>query len=119
MNAEETLNAINMEYIEYVASQDSEPDTRTICIGLIQQAINSATADLRAENERLKEVVEKLPKTADGVPVVPGMTIYDLRPSGCTPFFVSAVFEKASKHNMYADCYSTREAAEAAQKGGK
>ncbi len=35
---------------------------------------------LVAEIERLRAIVEKLPKTADGVPIVPGM---ELHPSPC------------------------------------
>lgn len=33
--------------------------------------------DVRDELRRLRELVAKLPRTADGVPVVPGMTVYD------------------------------------------
>ena len=32
--------------------------------------------ELKAENERLRAIVGKLPKTADGIPVTPGMTLY-------------------------------------------
>ena len=41
------------------------------CVG----AVGTAIPALLAENARLRAVVDKLPKTADGVPVVPGMTI--------------------------------------------
>ena len=32
--------------------------------------------ELRAERDRLAAIVAKLPTTADGVPIVPGMTLY-------------------------------------------
>lgn len=35
------------------------------------------------ELEKLRGIVGKLPKTADGVPIVPGMTVYEQRASGC------------------------------------
>ncbi len=37
-------------------------------------------SDAEVENERLRAVVDKLPHTADGVPVVPGMKLYPLHP---------------------------------------
>ena len=33
---------------------------------------------LKRDNERLRAIVDKLPKTADGVPVVPGMRTFDI-----------------------------------------
>lgn len=36
----------------------------------------SELEQLRDENRRLRAIVAKLPKTADGVPIVPGMTLY-------------------------------------------
>jgi len=70
-------------------------------------------SDLQAEVERMKAIVAKLPKTADGVPVVPGMTIFE--PPDWTPFVASgvSVFPDCPQHNMYAQCYSTLNAAEA------
>lgn len=38
--------------------------------------IDAGTND-KAEIERLRAIVGKLPKTADGVPVVPGLTLHD------------------------------------------
>ncbi len=35
-----------------------------------------AVAEALAEIERLRAVVDRLPSTADGVPVTPGMTVY-------------------------------------------
>lgn len=36
----------------------------------------SENESLRAERDRLAAVVDRLPKTADGVPIVPGMTVW-------------------------------------------
>jgi len=76
--------------------------------------------------ERLRAIVEKLPKTADGVPVVPGMVIWP-------PEFIEdeqgATVKIIARDNLTGDmlehgtsllwigkCYSTREAAEAARR---
>jgi len=66
------------------------------------------------EIERLRAVVDKLPRTADGVPVVPGLdTVWitwseEAKQTLCTWRLM---------HLRGHRCYSTREAAEAA--GGK
>lgn len=82
-----------------------------------------------AEIKRLRAVVGKLPKTADGVPVVPGVDrVFWM---GCHPENAGVPLEVADdgyvrfRGNkfqgfvdgalvMVGDCYSTREAAEAA-----
>ena len=79
----------------------------------------------KKEIERLQAVVDKLPKTADGVPAVLGMTLYYLHGCGGIHSDVIAGFTICSADpessiwqggEMDAeDCYSTREAAE---KGG-
>lgn len=65
--------------------------------------------ELMAEVEELQAIIAKLPRTADGVPVVPGMTLFLLSGSG-------AIIPTHAK--MYTDYekeyFSTREAAEAA-----
>ena len=91
-----------------------------------------------AELTRLREVVEKLPKTADGVPVVPGATVYHCRdrlyPDGFYPILMrmsgpyccgescwdeGCQSDHASgRHVDYAQCFSTREAAQAAAAKG-
>jgi hypothetical protein len=73
------------------------------------------------ELERLRAIVDRLPVTADGVPVAPGMTIYEPASkygAPVEPFVANAVyaFTDAPLHNIYRECYSTREAAEAAAK---
>jgi len=39
--------------------------------------LQSELADAKAEIDRLRAIVAKLPTTADGVPVVPGMELWD------------------------------------------
>ncbi len=48
------------------------PGNARECAELWEREASRQTAKL----ERLREVVEQLPKTADGVPIVPGMTLY-------------------------------------------
>lgn len=83
---------------------------------------------LAAENARLNEIVGRLPKTADGVPVTSGMEVWRLctddgpgRP--CEPFIIKqyasmAVSDRASiewdipaGQADLCGCYSTRESA--------
>ena len=74
-------------------------------------------AEQAGKIERLQAVVAKLPKTADGVRVVPGMTVYhrdwqgkvtEERTSWAPPY-----------PKVFCCCYSTREAAEAAEAEGE
>ena len=82
------------------------------------------------EIKRLKAIVAKLPKTADGVPVVPGMgvhcteTCYTSGEGKITPLYVHEINKDVvvSRFNGtrtdvagYKHCYSTREAAEVAK----
>ena len=88
--------------------------------------------ELRKEIQQLRrhvrideEIIDKLPRTADGVPVVPGMTLWDpVWPDD--PFGVQAllVFCPNARRSEWmcndgevdaAQCYSTREAADAAR----
>lgn len=78
--------------------------------------------DIEAVEERiakLEAVMAKLPKTADGVPVVPGMILYG-------PNQFDEIQEHYTELEVNGDplhcqvcgnCYSTRAAAEAAQAG--
>lgn len=74
-----------------------------------------------AEIDRLRAIVAKLPVTADGVPVVPGMTVYYADPNGDDDWFprvATMQAQMALENLIYAnpgweDVYSTREAAEA------
>ena len=70
----------------------------------------------------LDAVVERLPKTADGVPIVPGMTIYKHLPAGFT-LSEYLCFEDVGGGLHLLTCgpafYSTRAAALAASATGK
>lgn len=109
--------------------------TRADYYGKDEAAIDEAVAEL----DRLHAIVELLPKTADGVPVVPGETqwavfCYDrddpdepLRVSACNYVGNASDWTDGIKWEIEdcVDCrcevigvYSTREAAEAA-KGGE
>jgi hypothetical protein len=79
---------------------------------------------LEAENAKLRAIVAKLPKTADGVPVVPGMNLWELSTHQYpmhTEQFIEEVVSISQPRgfggspNAFCRCYSTREAAEAAK----
>ena len=64
--------------------------------------------ELEAENAKLMEVVKKLPKTADGVPVAPGMTVWvpssvDVEWEGPSPFdgYVAEAVAMCDMQNGY------------------
>ena len=96
----------------------------------------SEMAKLQAEIERLTAIIERIPKTADGVPVCIGMMVYWIEPRNPPKFPAEVVGEAVvSMCKDYADlvyhlnsdtdnrsciefsaCYSTREAAEAANR---
>lgn len=67
----------------------------------------------RKEVARLRAIVSRLPTTVDGVPVVPGDTVYCWIGTR-----VEAVLIRSARSDRYAYCYSTREAAEAAEAAG-
>ncbi len=84
----------------------------------------------QVENERLRGIVDKLPKTADEVPMVPGMRVYHCpddcghlvlngtRREFCTGRYCTDIDGEGNiVHALreLVDCYSTREAAEAAK----
>ena len=68
---------------------------------------------LVAENKRLKVRIDRLTKTADGAPVVEGMTVWYVTLSGQTEQMEISRYE-TSVDGYEVDLYSTREAAEAA-----
>ena len=90
-------------------------------------------AELEADRDRLAAIVERLPRTADWVPVTPGMTLHhpdDITTYGgviqvddCITTVLIAVERQPDGllgrcvEFSAADCYSTRELAEAAAKG--
>lgn len=87
---------------------------------------------LEAERERLEAIIDKLPKTADGVPVTPGLTVFysygdivafPMRvqefSEWCVMDGVATAFAEGRHEDVFhlfytTECYSTREAAEAA-----
>lgn len=81
-----------------------------------------AAADMLACDENWREfaeacadaatLIERLPKTADGVPIYPGMTLYCYFRNEMTAFDVARV----GLVGFYDDCYSTRVAAEKARR---
>lgn len=80
--------------------------------------------DLLGEVERLRGVVSKLPVTADGAPVVPGMEVFErLHRGGVQRLIVNMAACGASENDdsPVDCCYSTRELAEAARaaRGGQ
>ena len=68
------------------------------------------------ELRELRAIVEKLPTTADGVPVTPGMKLFLLTDECIAEMPSGAVFSEDGPFGT-ADCYSTRPAAENARKG--
>lgn len=103
-------------------------------------ALQAMMKDMIAEVDRLRGVVCKLPHTADGVPVMPGMHVWfyshkvldpfpdELQVSGWDylpgmepgyMFVLNVVNERGEWDGVnLACCYSTREAAEAAKRPG-
>ena len=74
--------------------------------------------------EELRAIVDKLPKTADGVPVVLGMNVWwptdsphIVREMGHPHGLVLDTDRSRTYYVPASDCFSTREAAEAAKDG--
>jgi hypothetical protein len=63
----------------------------------------------QVEIERLRAIVDRLPKTADGVPVTPGMTLWGAGGG------YGIQINRVGPYRTYPLMYSTREEAEAAQ----
>lgn len=78
-------------------------------------------ASLKIEVEQLRAIVDKLPKTADGVPVVPGpRTLWEwcsLRSEAREVRPVNPAYQNEGID--FSGYYSTREAAEAAKGGAR
>ncbi len=70
---------------------------------------------LEAEVERLQAEIAKLPKTADGVPVIPGEPLFWLDPTTKT---IHKADIMGSPMGLFPECYSTQAAAEAARRKG-
>ena len=87
----------------------------------------------KAENMRLRAIMDRLPKTVDGMPIVPGMTVFIPHPHPSNliterevvaPYGTLACLTKepahfgcceSTAHRLARECYSTREAALAAK----
>lgn len=88
----------------------------------IEQCPKHPMSKLKTENERLQGFVDKYPKTADGVPVVPSMDVWIRLHGQFVQMLVTGVLIDNrleltfhSKHRTIeqaADCYSTCEAAQ-------
>jgi len=96
---------------------------RHVSIRHLQKQIDQYEIDLKDawdENDRLAAIVERLPKTADGVIVFHGDKVW-------SPHHLDHWDYNHVTFNAFGDdgatsisrCYTTREAAKAAAKGGK
>lgn len=74
-------------------------------------------AELEEKVAELQAIVDKLPRTADGVPVVPGMVLHYRRGWQVLGAMVGEYADREGDWHCVAidDCYSTRQAAEAAK----
>jgi hypothetical protein len=79
-------------------------------------ALNRENEELRLEVQRLKTLISALPTTADGVPIVPGMTVFVCPKTHWLEYVVPSV-TKWGVSDCFAgsEIYSTREAAEASR----
>lgn len=113
--------------------EEAKFEERYAEINALRGHLRSREAEIRRMeivHERLQSIVDKLPRTADGVPVAPLDTIYYLgpaKPCGCREV-LSLVVDTAEKGMMRkfghmnghllrtADAYSTRQAAGEAER---
>jgi hypothetical protein len=85
-------------------------------------ALRNAYPAMSQELRKLREIVAKLPKTADGAPVTPEMKLYRMmdhaapNPYGITDWKVRESVAQMIPWRTEVTFYSTREAAEAAKK---
>jgi predicted nuclease with TOPRIM domain len=95
--------------------------------GMVDEVQNEASAcrseavDNKLKLLELQAIVDKLPKTADGVPVVPGMSLYVDGPWEVQTALMLKGGSQPSRGDTWlrlstGNYYSTREAAEAAAK---
>ena len=81
-----------------------------------QEELQRALSKTEAEFERLQAIVDRLPKTADGVPVVPGMEVWGQFEYRCNienAIVLESIYSDAVPASQF--WYSTCEAAEAAR----
>jgi hypothetical protein len=101
-----------------MAIQNRQPHD---AIPIVSQWINAAereVSNLRQQLAEAQAIIDKLPKTTDGVPVWPGMVVWYLF-RGIPYSTLALAFTKNGRVMSYAGgwtegVYSTREAAEAA-----
>jgi len=81
-----------------------------------ERAALKLKATLEAEIARLQSIVDALPKTADGVPIVPYMTLFAMTPSRrIIDFELESWLEVGEHCDIPTHYHSTREAAEKAR----
>jgi hypothetical protein len=110
------------EALQTAAARCNTPDLIELPPHLKKQL---TAAEERAK--RAEEIAGKLPKTKDGVPIVPDMTVFITHGDGCDQRRVIGPYGKlallvhsprsggGSNHHLATDAYSTREAAQAAK----
>jgi len=114
---------------EFLAKNKCVADLEAVNANLITRI----EAETSAEVKQLRAIVDRLPKTADGVPITPGMTVFipHPRPSNLVterevvaPYGTLACLTKepahcgcceSTTHRQARECYSTRDAAEGAK----
>jgi len=91
--------------------------------GLVAAELVRRNRELKDRIAQLEAIVEKLPKTGDGVRVIQDTQIYHPRykegPSIHNRLFVTSSYVADGRGQKYkiADCYSTKAAAEEARDG--
>jgi len=95
----------------WILRSNSKPDAdgQPICVDL---CVSGSGCRYMAEIDRLEAIVDKLPKTADGVPVTPGLELWTVHSGTGLPYSITVGSVRYG--GIYPDCYSTREAASAA-----
>jgi len=76
---------------------------------------NETALEMCEEIERLRAIMDRLPKTADGVPIVAGMELWRVRADVVIHRFAMISDVDVEGSDPATLCYSTREAAEKAR----
>jgi hypothetical protein len=94
-------------------------------INRLRAIVASLCESFQAEVDRLKAIIDRFPKTMDGVVITPGMKVYDVQPGGYIQGVDVKYFEAQTDASIpepvyyLPGCYSTHEAAEAALESKK
>ena len=124
-----------MSEAEFLLTPPTEAEIADVISPLSQAGFRDGALTVRRlamQRDRLRAIVDRLPKTADGVPIVPGMKVYPLFPiddpefsedddyATCVLKLRDALTGETFEPNEWipGKCYSTQEAAEAARKEG-